>query len=74
MEQPRRPQVRETGIRCRGCGHDLSGTAIGGDCPECGLAASETLRLYGLKGVDVETSDHIPDEPWTLAGFLGAAL
>lgn len=38
------PSIQSTTIRCRGCGYDLSGTSVGGKCPECGMSVAETLR------------------------------
>lgn len=38
------PPISPTAIACIGCGYDLSGTAIGGQCPECGRPVSETLQ------------------------------
>jgi len=32
-----------SGIRCITCGHDLSGTAIGAVCPECGAPVTRSL-------------------------------
>ena len=33
----------ESGIRCITCGHDLSGTALGSLCPECGAPVTRSL-------------------------------
>jgi len=43
-----------TDIRCIQCGYDLSGTAIGGACPECGTPVAESLhpRLTPEQGRD----------------------
>src|SRR5690606_23025543 len=32
------------GIRCAHCRYDLSGTPLGGTCPECGTPVAETVR------------------------------
>lgn len=34
----------ETGVRCARCGYDLSGSPVGGSCPECGTAVQASLR------------------------------
>jgi hypothetical protein len=31
-------------FRCTRCGYDLSGTPVGGACPECGLTVADSLR------------------------------
>lgn len=36
--------VNETSYRCSGCGYDISGTALGGVCSECGMAVSNSLQ------------------------------
>lgn len=36
-------QVTESTIHCTGCGYDLSGSALGGYCPECGRSVGESL-------------------------------
>ena len=35
---------RAAGVTCVQCGYDLSGTPVGGACPECGTAVAETVR------------------------------
>ena len=42
---PPLPLVSETNYRCAGCGYDISGSALGGACPECGRAVSDSLRM-----------------------------
>lgn len=42
---PRQPQA--TSLRCVGCGYDLSGSAVGGFCPECGRPVQDSLPRYG---------------------------
>ncbi len=37
--------VRPTNILCIRCGYDLTGTALGGVCPECGTAVEQSLPL-----------------------------
>ncbi|MCH8151190.1 MAG: hypothetical protein IH830_02310 [Planctomycetes bacterium] len=36
--------VCSTEFRCVGCGYDLSGSTVGGSCPECGKPIGESLR------------------------------
>ncbi len=38
------PLVQDSGYTCVECGYDLSGTAIGSVCPECGRPIVESLR------------------------------
>lgn len=38
------PIIQPSGYACIECGYDLSGTAIGGQCPECGRATVDSLR------------------------------
>lgn len=38
------PPISPTQVRCVACGYDLSGTVIGGLCPECGVAVDQTLK------------------------------
>lgn len=33
-------------VTCVACGYDLSGTALGGNCPECGANVAHTLRRF----------------------------
>lgn len=42
MTQP--PYISSTEVRCVGCGYDLSGTPVGGTCPECGRPVRDTLN------------------------------
>ena len=42
MQAP--PIIRDSSYRCIECGYDLSGTAIGGNCPECGRPTVDSLR------------------------------
>lgn len=42
------PGVTGTAYRCSRCGFDLSGTPIGGSCPECGQPVGETLQSGNL--------------------------
>jgi uncharacterized Tic20 family protein len=41
---PPRP-VQPSSYTCNRCGYDLSGSVVGGGCPECGTPVSESLRL-----------------------------
>ena len=36
--------IQSAQIMCTECQYDLSGTAVGGNCPECGLPVSQSLR------------------------------
>lgn len=44
MTQPP-SEIDSTSYTCIGCGYDLSGSAIGGDCPECGASVKQSLRV-----------------------------
>lgn len=37
--------IGETPYKCGQCGYDLTGSVIGGTCPECGTSVRESLRL-----------------------------
>jgi uncharacterized membrane protein YidH (DUF202 family) len=37
-------RLDDTRVRCVGCGYELSGTAIGGTCPECGRPTRDSIR------------------------------
>ncbi|MEM9415289.1 MAG: DUF4190 domain-containing protein [Planctomycetota bacterium] len=37
--------VEDSMFACDQCGYDLSGSAVGGVCPECGYAVRESLRV-----------------------------
>ena len=43
-------QPKATTIRCARCGYDLSGSALGGACPECGLPVQASLAQRGGGG------------------------
>lgn len=36
--------IRLHGFTCNGCGYDLSGSFLGGHCPECGYAIAKSLE------------------------------
>ena len=36
--------INPTGFCCIKCGYDVSGSAVGGLCPECGKSVGESLR------------------------------
>lgn len=58
-QQPYQPYghgVASTFVRCSSCGYDLSGTAIGGSCPECGADVATSLRQSG--GGNARTSGY----------------
>lgn len=38
------PVASEASVHCRSCNYDLTGTALGGTCPECGMPVNETLQ------------------------------
>ena len=38
------PPIQESSFRCKQCAYDLSGAAVGGVCPECGTAVTDSLR------------------------------
>jgi len=38
------PITDSSRVACVYCGYDLTGTAVGGRCPECGARVSESLR------------------------------
>lgn len=44
MDELPRP-IEASSYRCIGCGFDLTGSAIGGSCPECGRPVKESLRV-----------------------------
>lgn len=52
------PPISPTSISCIGCGYDLSGTALGSTCPECGRAVAETLaaRSTGERSCSTATT------------------
>lgn len=52
------PPISPTTIACIGCGYDLSGTAIGATCPECGTAVAKTLesRSFGERSCSSATT------------------
>ena len=59
---PPRPEpvnVEPSAVRCIGCGYDLSGTALGSTCPECGRPV-----------VDSVSSGAVQDR----LGYVGPAL
>jgi hypothetical protein len=39
-----RAQISGTGFQCSRCAYDLSGTPVGGSCPECGQRVEQSLR------------------------------
>ena len=41
---PREYTPTEETFRCKECGYDLTGTAVGGVCPECGLSVNASLQ------------------------------
>ncbi len=49
MSYPPAP-ISSSSYRCAQCGYDLSGSAVGGRCPECGSPVGESLRLAAQHG------------------------
>ncbi len=45
---PSQSPISQTHVRCTRCGYDLTATAIGGRCPECGLPATQSLQSIVL--------------------------
>ena len=43
-QAPSPSRVKPTGFSCTACGYNLSGTTIGGICPECGVLVEHSLR------------------------------
>lgn len=46
MNQYNQP-VTSKAYNCVQCGYDLSGSALGGVCPECGTSVANTIRVSG---------------------------
>lgn len=44
---PAAPTFAPTPFRCQHCGYDISGTAVGGSCPECGTPIAAALLAAG---------------------------
>ena len=44
------PTVAASNYNCVSCGYDISGTAVGGTCPECGFHVQESLAAHAFKG------------------------
>lgn len=40
--------ITPTDIRCIDCGYDISGSPIGGTCPECGKSVYESIRAVQI--------------------------
>lgn len=38
------PPINPAGFSCIECGYDISGTPVGGVCPECGKSVEDSLR------------------------------
>lgn len=41
--------IQPSGYACIECGYDLSGTAVGGQCPECGRPTADSLRTLPVQ-------------------------
>lgn len=46
VSSPTGPSAAE--FRCKQCEYDLSGTTVGGVCPECGFAVADSLRPHQI--------------------------
>ncbi len=46
------PTLRDAQFFCRFCGYNLTGTLMGGVCPECGRPVADTIRTFA----DAKTS------------------
>ena len=44
---PTVPPIAPTPFRCQRCGYDISGTPVGGSCPECGTPIAAALLAAG---------------------------
>ncbi|MEM6756445.1 MAG: hypothetical protein AAF586_04700 [Planctomycetota bacterium] len=53
-------QVERSRVACAYCGYDLSGTAIGGKCPECGASVAESVRVSSAAGTPAGGTDSSP--------------
>lgn len=42
MTQP--PPIQASGVTCVTCGYNLTGAAIGGKCPECGMLIETSIQ------------------------------
>jgi hypothetical protein len=42
--------VDATRITCAYCGYDLSGSSVGGRCPECGARVADSVRVASRSG------------------------
>ncbi len=60
------PTVEPSNFRCIKCGYDLSGTALGGSCPECGAPISDSVAARGPGGERVLIEER--------AGYVGPVL
>ncbi|MCZ6815610.1 MAG: DUF4190 domain-containing protein [Planctomycetota bacterium] len=40
------PTLRDAQLCCRFCGYNLTGTLMGGVCPECGRPVADTIRTF----------------------------
>jgi len=45
VSQSQSHPVDPSRLVCSTCGYDLSGTAVGGKCPECGAGVAESIRV-----------------------------
>lgn len=81
-EEPKRrttapaPSIKPTGIACISCGYDVSGTALGSTCPECGTPVMDSIPkpppiLIGADGLQRSPLPKSTAAGWSLG--LGIA-
>lgn len=61
--------VQGSSVTCIQCGYDLSGSAVGGTCPECGTAVHDSIRRSSAASGN--SSSATASLVW---GILGLAL
>lgn len=70
----------DTALRCVDCGYDLSGTAVGGQCPECGLPVTKSVAMSAslIDPDDVPPGYHVSKKsmlcPNPNCGYCGKAI
>lgn len=42
--------IAPSGVACAGCGYDLTGVPLGGECPECGMPVSKSFQAMRQPG------------------------
>ena len=54
------PMISSAEFQCIGCGYDLSGTPVGGTCPECGEPVATSLRAVdGTRACSTATTSMV---------------